>query len=161
MRIRWWVLVLILSLAMNAAAFATVGYNYYCKIFPTSSPMCPVSPRDQHFYQALGLSAPQLTSMDSLAQTFHARLERLGLDMHGKKGLLVDLLRQENVDSERIEKLRKEMAGNQDEIQKEVITHIIDIKKILDPGQEKRFFNLMSRSMEQDRDPWLTEHRGR
>ncbi len=161
MRTKWWMLVFILSLAINAAAFAATGYNYYCNTFLTPSTLRPVSPTHRHLYQALGLSAPQLARMDFLAQTFHARLERFGSDMQGKRGLLVDLLRQEAVDSEKVENLRKDIASIQDEIQREVITHIIDIKKILDPGQEKRFFNLMNRSMEQDRDPWFTEHRGR
>ena len=141
------------------AAFATAGYNYYCKIFLTPSTVCPVSQRDQHLYHALGLSAPQLTRMDALAQTFHARLERLGSDMHGKRGLMVDLLRQKAVDPERIEDLRKDMAGIQDEIQREVITHIKEIKKILNPEQTKHFFNLLRTSMEHEGSHWLSENR--
>jgi hypothetical protein len=39
------------------------------------------------------------------------------------------------------------MAGIQDEIQKEVITHIMESKKILDSDQQQRFFNLMRQSM--------------
>ena len=98
--------------------------------------------------------------MDSLAQTFHARLERLGSDMHGKRGLLVDLLSQETVDSEKVEKLRKDMAGIQDDIQREVITHIQDIKEILNHEQAERFFNLLSASMEHEVSHWLPENRG-
>jgi hypothetical protein len=161
MRTKWWILVLILSLAINAAAFATVGYNYVCNTFLTPSTLCPVSPTNQHLYHALGLSAPQLTRMDFVAQTFHARLERLGSDMHGKRGLLVDLLSQEAVDSEKVENLRKDMAGIQDEIQKEVITHIEEIKKILNPEQEAHFFKLLRISMEREGSHWLPENRGK
>jgi hypothetical protein len=39
------------------------------------------------------------------------------------------------------------MAAIQDDIQKEVIVHIIESKKILDPNQQRRFFDLMRRSM--------------
>jgi hypothetical protein len=46
------------------------------------------------------------------------------------------------------------MAGIQDEIQKEVITHITESKKILDPGQQKRFFDLMRQSMTRAQSPW-------
>lgn len=161
MRTKWLILVLILSLAINAAAFATVGYNYYCNTFLTPSAPCPVSSKDQHLYHALGLSAAQLTKMDSLAQTFHASLERLGSAMHEKRGLLLDLLRQENVDSEKVESLRKDMASVQNEIQKEVITHIEEIKKILDPEQEERFFNLLRVSMEREGSHLLPENRGK
>lgn len=161
MRTKWLILVLILSLAINAAAFATAGYNYYCNTFLTPSAPCPVSSKDQHLYHALGLSAVQLTKMDSLAQTFHASLQRLGSEMRGKRGLLLDLLRQENVDSEKVESLRKDMASVQNEIQKEVITHIEEIKKILEPEQEARFFNLLRVSMESEGSRWLPENRGK
>jgi hypothetical protein len=46
-----------------------------------------------------------------------------------------------------VEGLRKEMADIQDEIQKEVIAHIIESKKIFDPKQQERFLTLMRQSM--------------
>jgi hypothetical protein len=39
------------------------------------------------------------------------------------------------------------MAGIQDGIQKEVIAHILETKKILDSKQQERFFALMRQSM--------------
>jgi hypothetical protein len=45
------------------------------------------------------------------------------------------------------------MAGIQDEIQKEVITHIMESKKILDPNQQQRFFDLMRQSMTRAKNP--------
>jgi Spy/CpxP family protein refolding chaperone len=66
--------------------------------------------------------------------------------MEEKKETLIDLL-QKDSDPASIENLRKEMAGIQDEIQKEVITHIMESKKILDPQQQQRFFDLMRQNM--------------
>jgi Spy/CpxP family protein refolding chaperone len=66
--------------------------------------------------------------------------------MEEKKGALVTLL-QKNSDPVKIENLRKEMAGIQDEIQKEVILHITEVKRILDPQQQQRFFDLMRQNM--------------
>ena len=43
------------------------------------------------------------------------------------------------------------MAGIQDEIQKEVIAHILETKKILDPKQQNQFFALMRQSMAEGR----------
>lgn len=48
------------------------------------------------------------------------------------------------------------MAGIQDEIQKEVIAHIIESKKILDPQQQQRFFGLMRQSMTRAKNPLST-----
>ena len=90
--------------------------------------------------------------MEPLAQKFHGRLAELGAAMEEKKEVLVALL-QKNGDPVKIENLRKEMAGIQDEIQKEVITHITELKKILDPNQQQRFFDLMRQSMARAKGP--------
>jgi Spy/CpxP family protein refolding chaperone len=105
-----------------------------------------MSPGDSHLYQSLGLSKLQLSKMEPLAQKFHARLAELGARMEEKKETLTDLLQKES-DPAGIENLRKEMAGIQDDIQKEVIVHIMESKKILDPIQQQRFFDLMRQSM--------------
>lgn len=105
-----------------------------------------MSPGDSHLYQSLGLSDLQLSKMEPLARSFHSRLAELGAAMEGKRELLIDLLQKGN-DSTAIEKLRKEMAGIQDEIQNEVIIHIAEVKKILDSKQQQRLFDLMRQNM--------------
>jgi Spy/CpxP family protein refolding chaperone len=138
--------ILILSLAVNAAVLATMGYHYYVNVSTPSSAPCPMSPGDGHLYQSLGLSKGQLEKIDPLARKFHGRIAELGAAIEEKKEALVTLL-QKNSDPVKIENLRKEMSGIQDEIQKEVITHITELKKILDPDQQQRFFDLMRQSM--------------
>ena len=145
MRSKWLTVVLFLSLAINAGVLATMGYHYYQNTLRKLSASCPISPGDGHLYQSLGLSNLQLSKMEPVAQKFHGCLAELGASMEEKKGLLVDLL-QKDGDPVRIEGLRKEMAEIQDEIQKEVIIHIMESKKILDPIQQQRFFDLMRQS---------------
>jgi len=84
--------------------------------------------------------------MEPLAKSFHDRLDELGAAMEGRKGLLIDHL-QKDSDPVTIEKLRNEMADIQDEIQNEVIVHITETKRILDPQQQQRLFDLMRQSM--------------
>ena len=152
MRSKWLTFILILSLAVNAAVLATMGYHYYVNASSPSTAPCPMSPGDSHLYQSLGLSNAQLEKIDPLAQKFHGRLAELGSAMEEKKELLLALL-QKNSDPVKIENLRKEMAGIQDAIQKEVITHITELKKILDPNQQQRFFDLMRQSMARAKGP--------
>ena len=152
MKSKWLTIVLVLSLAINAGVLATMGYHYYVNASTPSTAPCPMSPGDSHLYQSLGLSNAQLAKIDPLAQKFHGRLAELGSAMEGKKELLVTLL-QKNSDPVEIENLRKEMAGIQDEIQKEVITHITEVKRILDPDQQRRFFDLMRQSMSRAKNP--------
>jgi len=155
MKSKWLTIVLVLSLAINAGVLATMGYHYYVNASTPSTAPCPMSPGDSHLYQSLGLSNAQLAKIDPLAQKFHGRLAELGSAMEEKKELLVTLL-QTNSNPVKIENLRKEIAGLQDEIQKEVITHITELKKILDPDQQQRFFNLMRQSMTRAQSPLST-----
>ena len=152
MRSKWLVLILILSLAINAGVLVSMGYHYYVNASTPSSAPCPMSPGDSHLYQSLGLSNLQLAKMEPLAQKFHGRLAELAALMEGKKETLTDLL-QKDSDPAKIENLRKEMAAIQDDIQKEVITHITELKKILDPNQQQRFFDLMRQSMARAQNP--------
>ena len=152
MRPKWLTIVLFLSLAINAGVLATAGYHYYQNTSRTPSAPCPMLPRDSHLYQSLDLSSAHLAKIDPLARKFHGRIAELGALMEENKETLVTLL-QKNTDPVKIENLRKEMAGIQDEIQKEVIMHITELKKILDPDQQQRFFDLMRQSMTRAKGP--------
>ena len=87
-------------------------------------------------------------------------LQNWGPSWRRKKRLLIALL-QKDSDPASIENLRKEMAGIQDEIQREVISHIIESKKILDPNQQQRFFDLMRQSMTRAKSPWSPTNGGK
>ena len=160
MRTKWWTLILGFSLAFNAAVLGVCGYHYYrysCVVPSTTH--CPLSLGDGHFYQRLGLSHSQLERMTPLARAFHAKLDKLSRETERKRARLVDLLSREEVDFGKIESLRKDMAGIQDQIQKEVITHLLDVRKILNPEQQAYFFKLLRKSMKQDNN-WFTKQGG-
>jgi Spy/CpxP family protein refolding chaperone len=147
MRGKGFIFILVLSLAINASILGAVVYHYYRDASLAKEAPCPLSPAHQHLYQQLGLSAPQLAQMEPLAQKFHERLGQLEGDMKRKNEGLVELLRQREIDPAQVEELRKEIAGIQDAIQKQVIAHILDFKKILNAKQQNQFFVLMSQSM--------------
>ncbi|MBP1715934.1 MAG: hypothetical protein H6Q42_4137 [Deltaproteobacteria bacterium] len=139
--------VLVLSLAVNISILGTSGYHYYRNSGWMGSTPCPLSSTHEHLYQELGLSAIQLSQMEPLAKKFHERLAELRKAMKGKNSRLVELLGQKEIDQGQIEGLRKDMADIQDEIQKEVIAHIVESKRIFDPKQQERFLTLMRQSM--------------
>ena len=144
--------VLVLSLAINISLIGSAGYHYYWNSGWTRSTPCPLSPTHQHLYQELGLSVIQLSQMEPLARKFHDRLAELRKTMKGKNGRLVELLGQKDNDPVQVEGLRKEMAEIQDEIQKEVIAHILESKKIFNPKQQERFLALMRQSMAEEKE---------
>ncbi len=151
MKNRRFFMILIFSLAMNAAFVSVAGYGYYhnrSRLHPGSD---HPSQNHGHFYEALGLTPAQLTKIGPMAATFHEQLNRLHADMAVKKVALITLLRDERTSRNRIETLRREMAAIQDGIQKTVIAHILQIKTILNARQRERFFDLLHKSMIRER----------
>jgi len=136
-------IVLILSLAVNVSVLATVGYHYWRNACIVPSAPCPLHPSDHHLYESLGLSSEQIAKMEPLAKAFHRHLSELESAVEGKRNLLIDLLERDQFDQRRAEEIQKEIAGLQDEIQKEVIQHISESKKIMNPSQQKRFIELL------------------
>ena len=146
MKRKFLIVILTLSLAVNLSGLATIGYHYWRNTGLTPSAPCPLSPEDPHLYQALGLSPGQLETMASLSQSFHGRLGELEALIAAKRNLLIDLLGENEIDLRRTETIRKEIAGYQDEIQKDVIAHIAESKKIMTSDQQKRFIELLRTS---------------
>lgn len=146
------IVVLTLSLVVNVSAVATIGYHYWRNTCLASSAPCYLNQEDHYLYQDLGLSPEQLAKMVSLAQSFHGRLDELESSIVAKRNLLIDLLGENEIDLRRTETIRKEIAGYQDEVQKEVITHIAESKKIMTPAQQKRFIELLRTTSNNGRD---------
>jgi len=149
---RWLVMILVLSLAINIAALAGGAYKGYCGRHLASTALHSSDKMDHHFYQVLGLTPAQLAKMDPMAEAFHSRLENLHSAMAKKKDQMVDLLSRKNSPSRQIEKLREEMAAIQGNIQKWVISHVLEVKAILDLDQQERFFDLLRKSMAEKHD---------
>ncbi len=138
---------LILSLAMNVAVLSVVGYNFY---YHSHQPL-PVrslsTQKNHHFYQTLGLTPEQQIRMEPMATLFHHQLGVLYSTIKTKKDLLVKLLSQKNIDQTQIDRLQKQIAAIQDNIQRIVISHLLDVKLILNENQQERFFALLHKSM--------------
>ena len=138
---------LVLSLAVNLAVMATVGYHYYRNVCVAPAAPCPLNQSGRHLYESLGLSERQLAAITPLSQPFHARLADLDSQIATKRNYLIDLLGKAETDRGGIETTRKEIAALQDEIQRDVILHITQIGAILDPDQKKRFMDMLRAGM--------------
>lgn len=146
MRGKLLIVILTLSLAVNASAVATIGYHYWRNICLTPSTPCPLNQEEHYPYQDVCLSPEQLAKMESFSKSFHSHLRGLEALIAAKRNLLIDLLGEKEIDLPKTEAVRKEIAGYQDEIQKEVIAHIGESKKILNPEQQKQFIELLRAS---------------
>ncbi|MEN6622358.1 MAG: Spy/CpxP family protein refolding chaperone [Smithella sp.] len=140
------ILLLILSLTINATAVMTVGYHYFQnKCFISSRQPCLLKQTSNHLYKSLGLTQAQLETMTPLSHTFQSRITKLEAAIKNKRSSLVDKL--ERNDISQVEVLRLEIAVLQQEMHKEVISHILETGKILNPEQKKQFFILLKSSI--------------
>lgn len=150
MQNRWISTVLIVSVAMNAAFIAVAGYGYFRNRSMHDSGASHLLRQGRHHYEALELSQTQLEEITPIATVFHKQLDHLHGDMEIKKKAMINVLRDEKPSQQQVDALRKEMAAIQDRVQAMVIAHILDVKAILDSGQQERFFELLNESMSKD-----------
>ena len=147
MKNRWMGLLLILSLTINMAVIVVAGYKYYHH----GQHALPVAgletEKSHHFFHVLGLSKSQMDEMESMAALFHNQLNKHYSTVGIKKNLLIKLLSQKNVTRSQAEQLQKQIAMIQENIQKVVISHLLDIKTILNENQQKQFFELLQTSI--------------
>jgi hypothetical protein len=147
MKNRWMGLLLILSLTINMGVIVVVGYNSYHHS-PQALPATDLeTEKSHHFFHVLGLSKSQTTEMESMAALFHNQLKKLYSTMEIKKDLLIKLLSQKGVTLSQAEQIQKQITMIQENIQLVVISHLLDIKTILNDNQQKHFFELLQTSM--------------
>lgn len=146
MKTRWMTLILVLSLAVNAGFLSVIGYGFYDGKAPENTG--DSTGKQTHFFQVLELTQAQLSAMEPLADTFHQNLGQLYADMEIKKESMIRLLKSHDGSKADIEAARRDMADIQDRVQQTVIGHVLDVKKILEPNQQKRFFDLLQKNMQ-------------
>ena len=151
MQNRWISMVLIVSMAMNAAFIAVVGYGYFRNRSRHDQDAPYHLNNGHHHYETLELTQTQMKKMTPIAGLFHEQLDRLHADMEIKKKAMINVLRGAKATDIQVDELSREMAAIQDRIQKMVIAHIFDVKAILDNSQQVRFFELLHESMTKER----------
>jgi len=139
---------LILSLAMNVAVLTVVGYNFYNQSHQPLPIRSFSSQKNHHFFEVLGLTPEQQIRMEPMAALFHHQLGVIYSTMKIKRDSLFKLLSQKNIDQTQIDRLREQIAAIQDNIQRTVISHLLDVKLILNETQQERFFGLLNKSMD-------------
>jgi hypothetical protein len=147
MKTKWMKLILILSLTVNLAVIATVGYHYYRNTCLTPSAPCPLNPGGQHLYKSLGLSDRQAARMKPLSNSFHTQLSSWESLIEAKRDFLLGLLGRDDIDRGRINETRREIAALQDELQQGVVAHILQTRDILNLEQRKRYFEMLRSGM--------------
>jgi hypothetical protein len=139
--------VLAASLILNLTVFATAGYHYYQQSRYWISPFGKVMEKDTFLFEELSMKPEQLAVMKNEARPFRAEINRRRLEIDTKRKELVTRMRHQNPDKKAIDATIKEISGKQEEMQRMIVGHMLQIKSSLDMDQQRKFFDLIERNM--------------
>jgi Spy/CpxP family protein refolding chaperone len=135
------------SLILNLTVFATAGYHYYQQSRTWVSPFGKVMEKDKFLFEELSLKPDQLTAMKNKALPFRAEIDRRRMEIEARRKDLVTLMRDQNPDKKAIDATIKEISGKQEEMQRMIVGHMLEMKASLDVDQQRKFFDLIERNM--------------
>lgn len=138
---------LIASLVLNISFLATVGYLYYKKSSVWISPFGTVMKKDRFLFEELSLSPEQMKTLKEHTIPFRKEIDRRRYEIAQKRKAMLDLLRTDAPAPGAITAVVSEISRMQEEMQHMIVTHMLEIKNSLDKDQQKRFLDLIERSM--------------
>jgi Spy/CpxP family protein refolding chaperone len=140
MKRRLVILGVLLLIAINISALATVGYRWKCRY---GGKACGGCAPGEYICQQLSLSDSQKQNMEAYRKVFTEGMDRKRGILNHKRNELIDLLSQPNPKPEEIDSLLEEIGAAQTELEKDVVNHILQEKGILNPEQQKKFLDLI------------------
>lgn len=127
---------------INLAALGT--WTYYR--FRSGNPESISNLRDQQFEQLkrdLSLSPEQIGQIQSYRANFLARMDSLSGLIVNKRMELAKELWQAQPDTVRINSLVNSIGQVQSAAQRQVIVHLLDVKSVLNPVQQQKFYAIV------------------
>lgn len=119
----------------------------------------PPSPVD-FISSYLSLSESQKKKMGSLDRSFYPRVEKIRTELRQRRTELSELLGQSSSSKEKIRDKVGEITSLQTELQREAINHLVEIRSLLTPEQQAKFFSLIGKRLHPGR-PWKGHKKGR
>jgi len=132
----------IILTVVNLAAFGTLLYNRWSD---AQSPHL-ADQRDQRFEQMkreLALSGEQAAQLDVYRTTFHAELDSLSTQLVTARTQLAHALLEDKLDTARVNSILDDISRLQSTAQRRVISHLLSVKSMLNPEQQKKFFAIV------------------
>ena len=118
---------------------------------------------DRPLCKELKLTRRQLEQLRPLRNSFHTFVRQQGSKIKAKQLELIDLLATDHPDPLAIKAKQAEIRALQQQMQSEVIDHLLKESKILTPEQRKRFFSLIRARIEKMSGPgprWMRQRQG-
>jgi Spy/CpxP family protein refolding chaperone len=143
MKIKILSVLLILSLGINAGVIGTIGFHWIHHRVGQKDDSGFV----KHMQRKLGLSAEQAAILGKGRMELQACIQPARTTIQNKRMELLSLLEKENAYSPATDALIGDIAQLQMEIERNVIHHSFDTKKILTPAQQNKLYALLRKGM--------------
>lgn len=135
------------SLILNLTVLATVGYRFYAHSRLWMSPFGKVMQKDRFLFEELSLKPEQMTTMKKEAMLFRAEIDNRRQGIDAKRKELIELMRSQKPDKKAIDVTIREISAKQEEMQRMIAGHMLEIKESLDVDQQQKFLDLIERNM--------------
>ncbi len=132
---------LLVSVILNAVILATVGYSYYQHTCRRGIPFGPE--RRQFLRKELSLTPAQTDLLMKQQQAFHARISAMKQQIFQQRLQLLNLMQADKPDMKQIDQSIEGIGDMQENIEKAVVSHIMDVKTHLNTNQQKKFFGFI------------------
>ncbi len=152
--------ILIVSLLLNASLLGTAAYTHYqqfrtfrgAPILRSSGlpgPPAPFGPG--MLFEELSLKPEQVKRFQEKAAVFHSALVKKNQEVGRLRTSLVVLMGADHPDNQAIEASISHINKIQEDIQKTVVSHMLEFKSMLGQEQQKKFLHLIESAMAQRR----------
>ena len=152
--------ILIVSLLLNVSLLGAVAYTHYKQTRFSPPPFAGLKgPPGQPapfgpgmFFEELSLKPEQVKLFQQKAQLFHSGLEKKREEVDQLRVSLVALIRADNPDNKAIEAIITQINQKQEEMQRIIVSHMIEFKSMLDKDQQNKFMGMIEDAMGEHRE---------
>jgi Spy/CpxP family protein refolding chaperone len=150
--------ILIISLLLNVSLLGTAAYIHYTQVRQShrapflgpSGPTGPLAPFGPGMlFEGLSLKPEQVKLFQQKAEMFHGGLMKKRQEVERLRVSLIALMRAGNPDSKAIEATITQINNIQEDMQKNVVSHMLEFKSMLNRDQQKKFLDMIDSAMTQ------------
>lgn len=140
MKKKFIILGILLLIAINISALATIGYRWKCR---HGNQSCGACAPGEYMCQKLSLTDAQKQNVEACRKAFNEGIDQKREILTHKRNELVELISQPNPRTGKIDSLLVEIGAAQTELEKVVVNHILKEKGLLSPQQQEEFLEMI------------------
>lgn len=137
------------SLVLNLTFLTAAGYTYYQQSRTWTSPFGAKMEKGKFLFEELSLKPDQRKSLRESTIPFRAEIDKRRAEIGEKRKGLIALLRQDRPNQKAVNAAIAEISGMQEEMQRKIAEHMLEVKASLDKDQQQKFLDLIENTMTQ------------